>query len=135
MGLIMTSLRRWSFRCLFLSLKLVKGDDAGCSQRKSDLLPLEYDHLNLNAVIDGFILMQLFKNRNTAFKVSYKWSRFKYLWKERMKQSLYEEKKLYLFSKSKSACLFSKYLMICFKFLQSDCRWMTFFEHMKKIIF
>lgn len=128
----MTSLRRWSFRCQFLSLKLVKRDDAGCSQRKSDLLSLEYDHLSLNAVIDGFILMQLFENRNTGFKVSYKWSRFKYMWKEKMKQSLCEGKKLYLFSKSKSACLFSKQLMKCFKFSRGNYRWMALIWTWKK---
>lgn len=135
MGLIMTSLRRWSFRCQFLSSKLVKRDDAGCSQRKSDLLLQEYDHLSLNAVIDGFILMQLFKNRNTAFRISYKWSRFKYLWKGNMKQSLWEEKKLYLFSKSKSACLFSKYLMKCFQLLRGNYRWMALIRRYEKYNF
>lgn len=92
-------------------LKIVKRGDAGCSQRESDLLPLEYNHLILNAVTDCFIIMQLFKNRNTTFKVSDKCCYFKYLWKEKMKQSVCEEKKLYNFSKSKPAYLFRNVLI------------------------
>lgn len=130
MGLITISLKRWSFGCQFLSLKLVKRNVGSCSQRQYDLLPLKYDHMSLKAVTNSFILIVLFKNWNPAFKTSYKWSCFNYLWKKKMKQSLCAENKLYLFFQSKSVCLFSKF----YYFLQWNYWWMALIRIYLKVI-